>query len=169
MIHQNHQSHQSHQPLCPRSTVSSLFLNFLFPIFLYFPIRWELNTDFGSSHFQIRNQTEGLDSECWGSEVSAPTHLKVPNKGPNRNLLTSYLTLFTITRNPVIPVANHSSDLLHMHTGICNFIGHLCFQFPGTLGHSTGLYWETQEVKEYLTSGWSTVWFTQTDYLPTRS
>ena len=48
--------------------------------------------------------------------MSAPTHLKVPNKGPNRNLLTSYLTLFTITRNPVIPVANHSSDLLHMCT-----------------------------------------------------
>ena len=111
-----------------------------------------------SSHFQIRNQTEGLDSECWGSEVSAPTHLKVPNKVPNRNLFTSHLTLFTITRNPVIPVANHSLDLLHMHTGICNFIGHLCFQFPGTLGHSSTLYWETQEVREYLTSGWSTVW-----------
>ena len=79
--------------------------------------------------------------------MSAPTHLKVPNKGPNRNLLTSHLTLFTITRNPVIPVANHSSDLLHMCTGICNSIGHLCFQFPGT-----------QEVREYLTSGWSTVW-----------
>ena len=111
-----------------------------------------------SSHFQIRNQTEGLDSECWGSKVSAPTHLKVPNKVPNRNLFISYLTLFTITRNPAIPAANHNSDLLHMHTRICNFIGHLCFQFPGTLGHSTRFYWETQEVREYLTSGWSTVW-----------
>ena len=129
-----------------------------FPFFLYFPTRWELHTDFRSSHFQIRNQTEGLDAEHWGSEVSAPTHLKMPNKGPNRNLLTSCLTLYTITRNSVIPAANHSSDLLHMCTGICNTIGHLCFQFPGTLGHSTGLYWETQEVREYLTSGWSTVW-----------
>ena len=134
------------------------FWIFFFPFFLYFPTRWELNTDFRSSHFQIRNQTERLDAERWGSEVSAPTLLKMPNMGPNRNLLTSCLTLYTITRNSVIPAANHSSDLLHMCTGICNTIGHLCFQFPGTLGHSTGLYWETQEVREYLTSGWSTVW-----------
>ena len=35
-----------------------------FPFFLYFPTRWELNTDFRSSHFQIRNQTERLDAEC---------------------------------------------------------------------------------------------------------
>ena len=67
------------------------FWIFFFPFFLYFLTRWELNTDFRSSHFQIRNQTERLDSECWGSEVSAPTHLKVPNKGPTGTCLLPVL------------------------------------------------------------------------------
>ena len=53
------------------------------------------------SLFQIRNQTEGLESECQGSEVSAPTHLKGPNKASNRNLITSHFPLFTFTRNSV--------------------------------------------------------------------
>ena len=109
------------------------FQIFFFPFFYKIQYRWEPFTDFRSSLFQIRNQTEGLESECWGSEVSAPTHLKGPNKVSNRNLFTSHFPLFTFTRNSVIPVTNHSSDPLHMHSGISILIGLLCFQFPGTL------------------------------------
>ena len=116
------------QPLFPAS-----FQIFFFPFFYKIQFRQEPFTDFRSSLFQIINQTEGLESECWGSEVSAPTHLKGPNKVSNRNLFTSHFPLFTFTRNPVIPAANHSSDPLHMHSGICILIGLLCFQFPGTL------------------------------------
>ena len=83
------------------------FQIFFFSFFYNIQSRWEPFTDFSSSLFQIRNQTEGLESECWGSEVSAPTHLKGPNKVSNRNLYTSYFPLFTFTRNPVIPVAVH--------------------------------------------------------------
>ena len=103
----------------------SHFYNFLF--------RPELLTDFRSFYSQIRNQTEGLGPECWGSEVSALTLLEGPNKVPHRNLFTSHFPLFTFTKNPVIPVANHSSDPQCMCTRICILIGHLCFQFLGTL------------------------------------
>ena len=120
---------------------------------------FQLVSGFSFSHFSYIFQPDGSSTQILGLLTSRSetklkgwmlnaeevrcqllTHLKMQNKGPNRNLLISCLTLYTITRNSVIPVANNSSDLLHMCTGICNTIGHLCFQFPGTLGHSTGLY-----------------------------
>ena len=107
--------------------------SFVFSIFYNFLFRFELHTDFMSFHFKFRNQTEGLEPECWGCEVSALTLLEGPNKVPYRNLFTSHFPLFTSTKNSVIPAANHSLDPLHMHTGICILIGLLCFQFLGTL------------------------------------
>ena len=126
--------HQQITNLCVQEALfPASFQIFFFPFLYKFLFRQEHFTDFRSSLSQIRNQTEALESECWRSEVSAPTHLKGPNKVSYRNLFTSHFPLFTFTRNPVIPVANHSSDPLHMHTGICILIGLLCFQFPGTL------------------------------------
>ena len=120
--------------LCVQEALFPAFLQqFFFPFFYNFLPKPGLLTDFRSSLSQIRNQTEGLESECWGSEVSAPTHLKGPNKVPYRNLFTSHSPLFTFTRHSVMPAANHSSDPQHMCSGIWILIGHLCFQFPGAL------------------------------------
>ena len=120
---------------------------------------FQLDSEFPFSHFSYIFQPDGSSTQILGLLTSRsetklkgwmlnaeevrcqlPPTLRCQIWVPNRNLLTSCLTLYTITRNSVIPAANHSSDLLHMCTGICNTIGHLCFQFPGTLGHSTGLY-----------------------------
>ena len=62
-----------------------------------------------------------------------PPTLRDQIRFPTGTCLFPYSPLFTFTRNLVIPVANHSSDLQHMCSGIWILIGHLCFQFPGTL------------------------------------
>ena len=126
--------------LCPRSTVSSLFLIF------FFPFSYIFQSD-GSSLQILCPLTSRSETKLKGWILNAeevrcqlPPTLRYQIRVQTGTCLLPILPYFTITRNPVIPVANHSSDLLHMHTGICNSIGHLCFQLPGTLGHSTGLY-----------------------------
>ena len=70
---------------------------------------------------------------CWGGTFNYPVSTCWLIDCALAHLFTSHFPLFTFTRNPVIPAANHSSDPLHMCAGICILIGLLCFQFPGTL------------------------------------
>ena len=120
---------------------------------------FQLDSEFPFSHFSYIFQPDGSSTQILGLLTSRsetklkgwmlnaeevrcqlPPTLRCQIWVQTGTYLLPVLPLYTITRNSVIPAANHSSDLLHMRTGICNTIGHLCFQFPGTLGHSTGLY-----------------------------
>ena len=120
---------------------------------------FQLDSEFPFSHFSYIFQPDGSSTQILGLLTSRsetklkgwmlnaeevrcqlPPTLRCQIRVQTGTYLLPVLPYNTITRNSVIPAANHSSDLLHMCTGICNTIGHLCFQFPGTLGHSTGLY-----------------------------
>ena len=101
---------------------------------------FQLVSEFSFSHFSYIFQPDGSSTQILGLLTSRsetklkgwilnaeevrcqlPPTLRYQIRVQTGTCFTSYLTLFTITRNPVIPAANHSSDLLHMCTGICNF------------------------------------------------
>ena len=108
---------------------------------------------FSFSHFSIIFQPDGRASQISGplssrSETKLkgwslntrevrcqlPPTLRDQIRLPTGTCLLPHFPLFTFTRNPVIPAANHSSDLMHMCRRICNFIGLLCFSIPRNPG-----------------------------------